>query len=112
MVAPSIEDLQSQINLLRRQSEIPSNPASLNMDELRKAIREELTSLLGAAPVKELSLLEAIGLALSEDEQVWLSSNLQNVEAELPRFFQTQQGKEGVRAFLKYYKGTHGIQPD
>lgn len=117
----SLTQLQSQIDLLKAQV----NPQSVGpqigapVGDLKQAIREvfaeELAALKGTvgvapAPEPQLSLLQSIGLGLTEEEQVWLSSpdKLQGLEGHLPKFFQTPEGKQSVKAFIDFYRGIYG----
>lgn len=117
----SLTQLQSQIDLLRAQA----NPQSVGpqvdasagdlKQMLREVFAEELAALKGAigvapTPEPQLSLLQSIGLGLTEEEQIWLSApdKLQGLEGHLPKFFQTTEGKQSVKAFIKFYRGIYG----
>jgi len=111
MSDPTIEQLQAQLASLKA-SQIPSIKPSigLTVDDIRQTVKEVLASELGLLkPSKPLTLLEAIGLGLTEEEQVWLSdpSRLQGIETHLPLFFQTEEGKASVKSFVQYYKDTY-----
>lgn len=116
---PSIEDLQrriAELQLGKTQpiSEVPKESSDLK-DIIREVLREELTSLKDSTPIpdktpaKPMTLLESIGTSLSEEEQLWLSKPdiLPKVGEFLPLFFQTEEGKHGVKAFLKYFRGCY-----
>lgn len=109
----SIEQLQEQLNSLKNIPVPGVKPPTmgLSIEDIRQTVKDVLAAELALlkAP-KPLTLLEAIGLALTQEEQVWLSdpARLQGVEMHLPLFFQTQEGQASVRAFVKYYKEAHG----
>lgn len=117
----SLTQLQSQIDLLKSQAtpQTVGPQVGVPVGELKQAIREvfaeELAALkgtVGVAPTPEpqLSLLQSIGLGLTEEEQIWLSApdKLQGLEGHLPKFFQTPEGKQSVKAFINFYRGVYG----
>jgi hypothetical protein len=115
-MSASIAELQKQIAELQLgiAPKVPVaavNDSSTDLKALiREAIREEMSLLKDstpAAPVKELSMLEAVGLCLTVEEQQWLSRPeiLAQVEKKLSLYMQTEGGKSAVRSFLTYFRG-------
>jgi len=119
-MSDSIELLQKQLATLQAQSVTPS-PASpvvsMSIEDLKQVVKaviaEEVTLLkqegIPTKPVENMSLLQSIGLGLTEEEQIWLSASdkLQGVEKHLPLFFQTEDGKLAVQSFILYYRGVY-----
>ena len=123
---PSIEELQRRIAELQNPS--ISSPSTAKVEEpspntdlksiIRDILREELQVLKDSTlvtpepvivPKKELNLLDAIGLCLTEEEQLWVSKPeiLAKVGEYLTSFIQTESGREFVRQFIKYFKGIY-----
>ena len=119
-MSDSIELLQKQLATLQAQSVIssPASPVvSMSIEDLKQVVKaviaEEVTLLkqegIPIKPVENMSLLQSIGLGLTEEEQIWLSASdkLQGVEKHLPLFFQTEDGKLAVQSFILYYRGVY-----
>lgn len=121
MSADSINLLQHQLATLQAQVQKPT-PASpvapvLSIDDIRQvvkaAIAEEVSSLkkVEETPklIENLTLLQSIGLCLTEEEQVWLSASdkLLGLDKHLPLFFQTSEGKLAVSRFMEYYRNVY-----
>jgi len=120
MSTDTINTLQQQLAVLQAQSALPS-PASpvvsMSVEDLKqvvKAVIAEEVSLLKkegvpTKPIENMSLLQSIGLGLTEEEQLWLSASdkLQGLEEYLPKFFQTEDGKLAVQSFILYYRGVY-----
>ena len=118
-MSASIAELQKQIAELQlgiapKVSVAAINDSSTDLKALiREAIREEMsllkdsTPVQPAVPVKELSMLEAVGLCLTVEEQQWLSRPeiLAQVEKKLSLYIQTEGGKSAVKSFLTYFRG-------
>jgi TolA-binding protein len=113
----AIKPLQTNNQIDQLQAQIASLQGSKQEPEvdMRQIIKEEISSQLAEIksliansqqPVakKPLTILEAIGLALHHDEQVWLSqeSSIKGI----PDFLATDQGKEITRLFFDSYKET------
>lgn len=123
MSVDSINLLQHQLATLQAQVEKPSSvPASpvaqmLSIDDIRQvvkaAIAEEVSSLKKLdevpKPIENLTLLQSIGLCLTEEEQIWLSASdkLLGLDKHLPLFFQTNDGKLAVSSFMEYYRNCY-----
>lgn len=121
-MSASITDLQRQIAELQL-GMAPKPPVTGIVDSstdikalIREAIREEMSLLKDSTlvkpepplvPVKELTILEAVGQCLAVDEQTWLSRPeiLAQVEKKLSLYIQTEGGKTAVRSFLTYFRG-------
>lgn len=120
-MSASIEELQRKIAELQL-GIAPQTivPAITNEDSIktlvRQAIREELSLLkdstlvkpeVPVVPTRELSMLEAIGQCLSQEEQLWLSRPdiLQQVDKNLSKYFQTEDGKSAIKQFITYFRG-------
>ncbi|MCX6733076.1 MAG: hypothetical protein NTV98_06070 [Candidatus Roizmanbacteria bacterium] len=94
----SVEELK---NLIR---EVVVQEISLVKDSLIP-IQQEIT--VGKETNPKLTMLEAIGLSLTPEEQTWLFhiDKLQHIQDHLPIFFQTEDGKLAIQSFLIYYQG-------
>lgn len=123
-MSSSIDELQKRIaelQLAATPQVVPVVPA-VNTPQtdikalIRDVIREEMSLLKDSTlvkpepmtvPVKELTMLEAVGQCLTVDEQTWLSRPeiLAQVEKKLSLYIQTEGGKAAVRAFLTYFRG-------
>lgn len=93
-----------------------SQMVTLSTDDLQRMVKDavataiaEVRTLPQENNMKELSLLEAVGLCLTEEEQVWLSDpvKLKGLDRHIPRFIQTEEGKLFVQTFMKYYRGVY-----
>lgn len=109
----TLEQLQAQLTSMKTMQAPVLKPVpqmGLSIEDIRQTVKDVLAAELALlkAP-KPLTLLEAIGLALTPEEQVWLSDplRLQGIEQHLPLFFQTIEGQASIKAFVKYYKETH-----
>jgi hypothetical protein len=123
-MSSSIDELQKRIaelqvagGLVAKQpvpaiNDTPSDLKSL----IRDVLREEMSLLkdstivkpeIPVVPVRELTMLEAIGQCLTPEEQVWLSKPdiLQQVDKKLATYFQTEGGKSAVKTFFTYFRG-------
>lgn len=123
-MSSSIDELQKRIaelQLATTPQVVPVVPA-VNTPQpdikalIRDVIREEMSLLKDSTlvkpepmtvPVKELTMLEAVGQCLTVDEQTWLSRPeiLAQVEKKLSLYIQTEEGKTAVRSFLTYFRG-------
>lgn len=112
--------LQAQIATLQAQLGTPNTGAStgLSLEDIKKAVKDTIAEEVAALkvveqvpikPIENISLLQSIGLGLTQEEQIWLSASdkLQGLEAHLPRFFQTEDGKLAVQSFILYYRGVY-----
>lgn len=111
---PSIEELQQRIAALQTASVAKDLTSSQPVDIkelIRDVVREELPSLKDSShqQIKPMTLLESIGCSLTTEEQVWLSKPDVLIKASetLPLFFQQEEGKNSVRSFLKYLRGSY-----
>ena len=82
-----------------------------NLSQLKTYLKQLIAEVLDerekeAAPSSEYaqSLMLAIGSALTEDQQVWLSSHPQD----LPIFLASAEGQALTRRFFTSYKTYHG----
>jgi hypothetical protein len=122
LIRQQLDALQSNPNVLTQQV----NPVSISSEDIRRIVKEELateleqlkSSLQPQKPVQtpvtpqqttKVTLLQAIGAALTEEEQLWLSSSdkLQGIEAALPEFFISEDGKLAIQSFIIYYRGLY-----
>jgi len=90
-----------------QQIRVPSTGVTLA--DIKQVIKDTVAEELAALrkpEVKELTLLQAVGAALSQEDQVWLSdpARLQGVEKQLPLFFQSEDGRNAIKAFVKHYR--------
>lgn len=121
-MSASIDELQRkiaelQLGMTTKPVVTPLVDSSTDIKALiREAIREEMSLLKDSTlvkpepmtvPVKELTILEAVGQCLTVDEQTWLSRPeiLAQVEKKLSLYIQTEGGKTAVRSFLTYFRG-------
>lgn len=121
-MSASIDELQRkiaelQLGMATKPTVAPLVDSSTDIKALiREAIREEMSLLKDSTlvkpepvtvPVKELTVLEAVGQCLTVDEQTWLSRPeiLAQVEKKLSLYIQTEGGKTAVRSFLAYFRG-------
>jgi hypothetical protein len=68
------------------------------LSEMKRLIQE----LQPKAVVKELTILDAIGLGLTESEQLWLSST--DVIKQVPTFLSLPEGMELTKLFISTFK--------
>lgn len=127
-MSSSIDELQKRIADLQgtasqsssspiKVQEVASTSESSDLKTLiREVLREEIQSLKDSTlvraepvevPKQELNLLQAIGTCLTNEEQLWLSKPeiLGNVDKRLASYFQTEEGSESLKKFIKYFKG-------
>lgn len=120
VVNPEVAALQAQIEALRHQATAPSAQQSpqnaiggISLDDIKSVVKgmlEEFAATSGTIqkiePIKKYTLLEAIGLALTNDEQIWLSTPV--VLNDLPNFIASENGqtliKNIVSNFREYYE--------
>ena len=95
---PTIEDLQ------RRLAELQAYPKSTS-----DIVSPPIVEVPISTPPKEISFLEAVGSALSEEEQLWVSKKevLLAMPGNFTKFLLTGPGKIAIRAFLEYHRGNH-----
>ena len=123
-MSTSIDELQRriaelQLGITAKPVTPVVNPVEQDIKTLiRQAIREEMSLLKDSTvvqpeppvvPVRELSMLEAIGQCLAVEEQTWLSRPevLGKVERNLINYMQTGEGKSAVKGFVTYFRGLY-----
>lgn len=77
----------------------------LMIDKIVKNNLAERSNQTQQSPIFN-NLLSAIGENLSQDDQVWLSSNMEG----LPDFLRTQEGKDVIDFVMESYKSYHGVK--
>lgn len=111
-----IQALQSQLSALIKPTESPQQQISQNTVEtteqmVNRILDEKLSKLLGdtvqavqpAQPVDYgTQLLVAVGCALTEEQQLWLSNESNRME--IPKFLSSAEGQAITRRFFTTYK--------
>ena len=111
---PTLESLQQQLAQMQQQMKavqpVPQvkQVSQADIDALvKQAIAKQLDTKV--EPVQELpklTILQAIGSSLSEDEQLWFSDikNLQGLSEFLPEFLITEESVAFIKALVKAYR--------
>lgn len=125
VVSPEVAALQAQIETLKNQQFAPTplppkiigNPptpaaqSGITLDDIRsvvKGLMDEYAATLGTTlpkPAKRYTLLEAIGLGLTNDEQIWLSK--EEILLELPNFIASEKGQSLIKNIISEYRSYH-----
>ena len=115
-----LDRLTQQLNELKAQTAlatpvvpvVPMGPVDLStqiQEAVKAALANELTEIRklidNQLPKKEMGLLEIIGLSLTPEEQVWLSSP--PVQKYLPVFLQTTGGSDCIKLFVSELKDAY-----
>lgn len=102
--------LESQIKSLQSQLANISAPQQDNIQQLvKEAVSSELAELKKlltnqqAPAKKKITIFEAIGSALTQEQQLWLSK--EEVISAVPEFLASEQGKEITKLFYETYRG-------
>ena len=107
--------MESQIAALREEianyQKPRTSPKTETVEEVVRRILSEQQAKPPSVPAPEVkaspvsygeSLLHAIGSALSEPQQIWLST--ENVQAKIPEFLLTFEGQAITRRFIDMYQ--------
>jgi hypothetical protein len=88
---------------------VQSDLSTQIQEAVKAALANELTEIrkliASNTPKKEMSILEIIGLSLTPEEQVWLSSS--SVQKYLPVFLQTPGGSDCIKLFVAELKAAY-----
>jgi len=121
MTTPLLASLEQQLAVLKsnvvpiaqtKESTVVDTPVTVSLNDLRSMVKELVDVERGATmeltelPKKEYTLLEAINLALTGEEQSWLVK--EEVIKGIANFMATKEGIELTKLFMidyrKYYE--------
>jgi hypothetical protein len=108
-----LEALKAQTTPIVPAASVTSPDLSTQIQEAVKAalanelieIRKLITSNLPKETKRDLTILEIIGLSLTPEEQVWLSSP--SIQKYLPVFLQTTGGSDCIKLFVAELKAAY-----
>jgi hypothetical protein len=115
----TLSNLEAQLAVLRASTAAPvkstitestavSEPVSVNLNDLRSMIREviaETKAESDVVPIKNYTLIEAISLALTEEDHTWLLTS--DVIKGVANFIASVDGQELTRQFVAEYRNTY-----
>lgn len=121
MTTPLLASLEQQLAVLKsnvvpiaqtKESAVVEAPVTVSLNDLRSMVKELVeaergsTVELTAKPSKEYTLLEAVNLALTSEEQLWIIK--EDVIKGIANFIASAEGIELTKLFIidyrKYYE--------
>ena len=121
MTTPLLASLEQQLAVLKsnvvpiaqtKESAVGEAPVTVSLNDLRSMVKELVeaergsTVELTAKPSKEYTLLEAVNLALTSEEQLWIIK--EDVIKGIANFIASAEGIELTKLFIidyrKYYE--------
>ena len=117
MTTPLLASLEQQLAVLKsnvvpiaqtKESAVVEAPVTVSLNDLRSMVKELVdvergsTVALSAKPSKEYTLLEAINLGLTSEEQLWIVK--EDVIRGIANFIASADGIEITKLFITDYR--------
>ena len=117
MTTPLLASLEQQLAALKsnvvpiaqtKESAVVEAPVTVSLSDLRSMVKELVdvergsTVALSAKPSKEYTLLEAVNLALTSEEQLWIIK--EDVIRGIANFIASADGIEITKLFITDYR--------
>ena len=117
MTTPLLASLEQQLAALKsnvvpiaqtKESAVVEAPVTVSLNDLRSMVKELVdvergsTVTLSAKPSKEYTLLEAVNLALTSEEQLWIIK--EEVIRGIANFIASADGIEITKLFITDYR--------
>ena len=117
MTTPLLASLEQQLAALKsnvvpiaqtKESAVVEEPVTVSLSDLRSMVKELVdvergsTVELSAKPSKEYTLLEAVNLALTSEEQLWILK--EDVIRGIANFIASADGIEITKLFITDYR--------